>query len=352
MNRCGNYLLNTEVYGSMIMNTWFDRPLSIAGSVMIQSEEGTVETEMVNFSQPVAVIPNLCIHHDRGANEGKHIDAQKELLPLVGLFESEWSLNTELAKELEIDEEQIVTYDLYLYNSEDKASFVGMNQNLISAPRLDNGASCCAALDALIANTQRNRISPDPVYDELTMMKRLTSIKNTINVLVMFDNEEVGSRTKQGADSSLLSFCLEKIALGIGLNRQQYLNMILSGQMISADAAHAAHPNYPDRSDPTNQVQLNQGPALKISASQSYASDPEMIAAIEFLCREYNILYSKYYNNSNIRGGSTIGPISSSLVPMRTLDIGVPMLAMHSACELIHSDSYLEFLKLLYVFYD
>lgn len=341
IERFGVYQLNVEPYGGLIMNTWFDRPLSMAGRVMLRQEadggEGTetrrvrLEERLVDWKRPVLTIPNLCIHQNRDINSGVPINPQRDMLPVLQTGMGKFNLIQALAEELDCPPERIEDYDLYLYVWE-KPLCCGLDGGLISAARLDNLASCIAALRALHA--------AEP------------SGGNAVNMAVFFDNEEVGSQTKQGADSMLLPFLLEKLAIGLGMSREEYLRFAVNGRLISADASHATHPNYFEKSDPTNLVTLDGGVALKLSAAQKYASDIQFMAELELMCRTQEIPLVKYYNHSNEKGGSTMGPMLSSLLPMQTLDIGVPMLAMHSARELIHKKSYAALVDLLTAFYS
>lgn len=336
IERFGVYQLNVEPYGGLIMNTWFDRPLSMAGRVMLRQETAganavRLEERLVDWKRPVLTIPNLCIHQNRDVNSGVSINPQRDMLPVLQTGMEKFNLIQALAQELDCPPEQIEDYDLYLYVWE-KPLCCGLDGAMITAPRLDNLASCIAALRALCAADG--------------------SENHAVNMAVFFDNEEVGSQTKQGADSMLLPFLLEKLAIGIGMTREEYLRFVMNGRLISADASHATHPNYYEKSDPTNLVTLDGGVVLKLSAAQKYASDVRFMAQMELLCREREIPMVKYYNHSNEKGGSTMGPMLSSLLPMQTIDIGVPMLAMHSAKELIHKKSYGALVDLLTAFYN
>ncbi len=308
----GKYaVLNVEVYGGPIMNTWLDRPLSIAGRVAVRS--GNIfepEIRLVDFKRPVCIIPNLAIHMNRKVNEGVELNRQIDLLPLSGIRkEGNWFIR-ELAQELAVDEEAILDYELNLYNM-DKPLMIGFDGDMLCAPRIDNITSVQACVSGLIDGKR----------------------EDGINVIALFDNEEVGSKTKQGGDSMLLSFVLEKMYLSLGDRREDYLNAIAGGMLLSVDVAHAIHPNHPEKCDITNQIYLNDGIALKQSGTQRYATDCEAVAIVEQLCRKNEIAYKKFANRSDIPGGSTLGSLASSLLPMKTVDMGVPILAMHSARE-------------------
>ena len=329
--------LNVEVYGGMILNTWLDRPLSIAGKVMLEGESYYQPiTKFVDFKRPLMTIPNLAIHMDRTINTGKQWKKQKELLPLAFLQDKN-DINTNdeeklldlLAKELSCEKTEILSYDLTIYQVETPYC-LGFNGEFISAPRLDNITSVKACLEGIIADKRRQGL----------------------DIIVLFDNEEVGSRTKQGGASNILANIIERIYLALGYTRQAILTDLAKSMMLSLDVAHAMHPNYIEKNDLTNKPILNQGIAIKIAASQSYACDVEAVAIIKALCKKYKIKYQMYVNNSDIPGGSTIGSIASALLTMRTLDVGVPILAMHSARETMGKDDQKSLEALVRVFFE
>lgn len=308
----GDYAqLNVEVYGGPILNTWLDRPLSVAGRVAVRSKNVfEPKLMLVDFKRPVCVIPNLAIHMNRKVNEGVELNRQVDLLPLFGgKKDGDWFMEL-LAKELSVKPEDILDYDLNLYNL-DKPQVAGVEEDMLLSPRIDNITSVQACVTGLI-NGQRSE---------------------GINVIALFDNEEVGSKTKQGGDSMILSFVLEKMYLALGEGKEEYLNAVAGGMLLSVDVAHAIHPNHPEKCDITNQIHLNEGVALKLSGTQRYATDCQAIAIVEQLCKKNKISYKKFANRSDIQGGSTLGSLASSLLPMKTVDMGVPVLAMHSACE-------------------
>jgi len=318
--------VNTEVYGGAILNTWLDRPLSVSGKVTMRS--GNLyqpKKKIIDFERPLFTIPNLAIHLNREINKGIELNKQIDMLPICGMLDE--ALNKDrffmdyLAEELGVKAEDILDFELYIYNAEEGCVF-GLNNDFISAPRLDNITSVEACLTGII-NTQ-------PV--------------SGIDFTALFDNEEIGSRTKQGADSSLLSIVLEKIYLALGIGREGYLNKILGGFLLSLDVAHGFHPNRAEKSDPTNINLLNHGIVIKRASSQSYATDSESIAIVEQLCKSADIPYQKYAVRSDGTTGSTLGTIANKYLPMRSADIGVPILAMHSAREMmgIWDQAYLE----------
>ena len=318
--------LNTDVYGGPIVNTWLDRPLSLAGKVAVRSQNiFQPEIRYVDFKKPIVTIPNLAIHMNREVNKGVELNRQSDTIPMIGLLNE--SLNRDhffmdyLAKELGVKAEDILDFDLYVYNMEE-GCMVGMEEDFISSPRLDNLTSCYALLKGIAHETRTS----------------------DVNVIALFDNEEIGSKTKQGADSNLLSFVLEKICTSLDYSHADFMNSILDSMFLSVDVAHAIHPNRMEKSDPTNKVKLNEGFVIKLNSNQRYATDSEAIAIIQQICDSNEIKYQKYVNRSDIAGGGTLGSITSSWLPMKTVDMGIPMLAMHSARETMGSkdQAYLE----------
>ncbi len=328
--KIGRYaVLNVEVYGGPIFNTWLDRPLSIAGRVALRGKEAFVpEIRLLDMEEPVCIIPNLAIHMNRKINEGIELNRQVDLLPLAGIKErGDWFLK-EIADRLEVRQEEILDYELNLYNV-DKPTVFGFQKEMLTSPRIDNITSVQACVSGLIHSGK----------------------EKGIHVVALFDNEEVGSKTKQGGDSMLLSYILERLYLALGKGRAEYLSAIAGGMMLSVDVAHAIHPNHPEKCDITNQIYLNDGVALKQSGTQRYATDCEATAIIEQLCYENQIAYKKFANRSDIPGGSTLGSLQSSILPMRTVDMGIPILAMHSARETMGVTDYKSLCKLMEVFF-
>jgi aspartyl aminopeptidase len=308
--------LNTEVYGGPILNTWMDRPLGVAGRVTLRSENILYpETRLVNINKPIMIIPNLAIHMNRDVNAGIELNKQKDTLPLLSMVNGELEKNNYLmsaiAKELSVELKQIIDFDLFLYEYE-KGSIIGLNNEFISSSRLDDLAMVHAGIRALV---------------------RVEAVEAT-NVMVCFDNEEVGSSTKQGADSNMLVDILERITISLGKNREDFLRSISKSFMISADNAHAVHPNSPEKNDPTSKNYMNKGPVIKINANQSYTTDSNSDAVYELVCEKAGVPVQKFVNRSDARGGSTIGPISSTHLNIRSVDMGSPTLAMHSIREL------------------
>ncbi|MCF6465754.1 M18 family aminopeptidase [Clostridium sp. Cult2] len=313
----GKYLkFNTEVYGGPLLNTWFDRPLSIAGRVTVKTDNPFKPKEhLLDIEKPIMIIPNLAIHMNRKANEGVKINPQTDILPLVSMindkFEKENFLLELLAENLNVKVKDILDFELFLYDTE-KGSLIGLNEEFISVGRLDDLAMVHAGLHGLIES----------------------EVGNATNVLVCFDNEEVGSTTKQGAASPMLRTILDRIIIAMDKDREDYYRALSNSFLISADMAHALHPNYTEKQDPTNRPVINGGPTIKISARQSYTTDSLSSAIYEGICKSVEVPIQKFVNRSDERGGSTIGPISSTQLDIPSVDIGNPILAMHSIREL------------------
>ncbi len=311
-----NYIkLNTEVYGGLIRSTWMDRPLSLAGRVALKGENLlNPELRLVNIKKPILIIPSLAIHMDREANSGGELNPQKDTLPLLAMvteeLEKDNALLNILAEELKVNKEDIIDFDLFLYEFE-KGCIVGLNNEFISSSRLDDLQMVHAGIEAL----------------------KEVSITEGINVMVCFDNEEVGSSTKQGADSDMLANVLERIVLCLGKGREEFFRALSKSFIISADNAHAVHPNSPEKADPTNRPIVNKGPVIKVNANCAYTSDSDSSAVYEAICKKAEVPVQKFVNRSDSRGGSTIGPISSTHLNIRSVDIGNPTLAMHSVRE-------------------
>lgn len=324
--------INTEMYGGAILNTWLDRPLSVAGKITYSGDDTfSPITEYINIDEPILTIPNLAIHMNREVNKGVELNKQKDMLPICELISEELE-KTDFIKSLlnkcGIDKE-VLSYELYVYQWE-KGDIIGFDESLYSSPRLDNITSVKAAVEALCNS----------------------DIRDGINMIVCFDNEEIGSRTKQGAASNILSMVIEKIFLSLGYGREEYIDYVMNGFMISADVAHAIHPNATEKSDVTNKVMLNGGTAIKMSASQSYANDAQTVAIIKELAAKAGVKVQTFVNRSDMPGGSTLGSITSTILPMRTIDIGVPILAMHSARELMGVKDQRNIEKLLLSFFS
>ncbi|MCT4508962.1 MAG: M18 family aminopeptidase [Tepidibacter sp.] len=323
--------LNTEVYGGPILNTWMDRPLAIAGRISVKSNNVLKPREvLVNINKPICIIPNLAIHMNRDVNKGVELNKQTDMIPLVSIvnesLEKDNLLLKEISKEISITCDDILDFDLFLYEYE-KGCLVGLDEEFISSARLDNLAMAHSSLHAFI-NSNNSK---------------------GINAFVMFDNEEIGSSTKQGADSDMLKNILERITISLNKNREEFFTSIYNSFMISADMAHPVHPNRGEKHDPTNRPVINKGPVIKINANQRYTSDSYSAAVYESLCKEVGVPCQKFVNRSDQPGGSTIGPISSTHLDINSVDIGTSILGMHSVRELggvkDHYFAYKSFMK-------
>ena len=324
--------LNTDIYGGPIHNSWLDRPLSIAGSVALRDgDNATPKLRLVDLKAPVLTIPNLAIHMNRDANKGHEWNPQTELLPLLGMKDKndkEAGFVKLLAKKLKVKAEDILDFDLYVYNTED-ALFQGMNEEFLSAPRLDNLTSCYALLEGLCE----------------------AGIPDGISVIALYDNEEIGSLTARGADSRTLPMLLENIYEALGKSRSEMNADILAGTLLSVDVAHAMHPNFPGKNDPTNIALMNDGVIFKLNSNQKYINNLETLSRLELLCEKEQIPYKKYVNRSDVAGGGTIGNRMASHLPMCGLDMGAPLLAMHSAREMMGVKDQLALQKLVTSFF-
>lgn len=335
MESCGAYLkLNTEGYGGMILSTWLDRPLAMAGRVFLRGENPFKPVEkIVNINKPVCIIPNLAIHMNRSINDGYKYNKQTDMLPLVGLINEQLEKDNYmvklLASELNVEIEEIIDFDIFLYEYE-KGCFTGANEEFISTGRLDNLSMYYSSVEALLDSDSKSGIS----------------------IAVGFDNEEVGSSTKQGADSNMLLNILERICISLGKDRQQFFEAIENSFIISSDLAHAVHPNVNGMADPTNRPVMGKGPVIKVHAGQAYTSDGYSISVYKEICRECGVEYQEFVNKSDQRGGSTIGPISSTHIDIPSVDIGAPILSMHSIRELGCSEDFYNTYKTFVKFYE
>lgn len=328
----GCAMLNVEVYGGMVDHTWFDRPLGISGVVALRGENAfSPRTEFYTSKRPVAVIPGLAIHMNREMNQGWKIDRQKELMPLAGLAGGHWNEDQFLhflAGELQVKESEILSWDLSLYNY-DEPMICGLDKELLCSPRLDNLVSVAALLGSLVEG-ERDR---------------------GINLIGLFNHEEIGSLSKSGADSVLLHEVVSRILSGAGCSPDQVLASMAAGTYLSVDGAHAAHPNYPDRCDTTTRAYLGQGCTIKVNGSQKYASDYRMIAVLKGLAEKYDIPLQEINDRNNIRGGTTLGPMIGAGLAMTGCDIGVPMLSMHSARETMCIQDYESLCQILTAYF-
>ena len=308
--------LNTEVYGGPILYTWFDRPLSIAGRVMVRTSDPlNPATRLVNFRRPLLTIPHLAIHFNRAVNEGNPLSKQKDMLPVIGIvndrLECKNLLMRLVAEELEIDQSEILDFDLSLYDTTPACRF-GLDNEFISAGRLDDLMMAHAAVTALLES------------DDMAMTR----------VAAIFDNEETGSGTKQGAASPVLDHILRRISMSaFGANEEDYLRSIARSFMISADNGHAVHPNYVEKQDPTNHPVLGGGPIIKINANCKYMTDADSAAVFRSICEQAEVPIQYFVNHSDVAGGSTLGNILTSQIDLRGVDMGAAIWAMHSVRE-------------------
>lgn len=309
--------VNVEVYGGPILNTWFDRPLGVAGRVALKGDNPfSPKTVIYQSKKPVLIIPNLAIHMNREVNKGVEINNQIDLMPIVDLIPKEQKSTdyfiSFIAEELGVEKSDILDFELNTYCMEEP-SYVGIKDTMLSAPRLDNQTSVSALLSAIIKGNR----------------------KTGINIIALFDHEEIGSSSKQGAASILLHDMYIRILKELGVDDNEISRSMYDAMLLSVDVAHAVHPNKVGKMDITNHPVLGQGFCIKEACSQSYATDAEAIAIICQICDKYSIPYQRFVNRSDVRGGGTLGSIASTLLPVKTVDIGIPLLSMHSVRELM-----------------
>ena len=320
--------LNVEKYGGMLCAEWFDRPLSVAGRLVVD-KKGKAEPVLVNVDRDLLMLPALAIHMDREANDGHKYNAQTDMLPLFGDETSEGKFFDIVAEAAGVKKKDILSHDLFLYNRV-KPAFWGASEEYISSSRLDDQECVFSSLFGFLDAKPTDYVS----------------------MHLVFDNEEVGSTTKQGAASSFLKDTLERINDGLGRTRQQYLSAIAGSFMISADNAHAVHPNYQDKADPVNRPVMNKGIVIKYNANQKYTTDGVSAANFKLLCKEAGVPFQTFTNRSDMPGGSTLGNISTTQVSVNTVDIGLAQLAMHSPYESAGSKDPEYLVKVAQVFYS
>ncbi len=363
--------LNVEKYGGMILSTWLDRPLSVAGRVLVRTGSG-ISSRLVNIDRDLLIIPSVAIHMNRSVNDGYHWDMKQDLRPLLtGLqarssslssgFSSGLSSNHSsvplsgsdapsdspretaagegsseredsrlfqrlIAEEVQAAPEDLLDMDLFLYNRQ-KAARTGLHGEFLSCGRLDDLQCAYASLTGfLMACAPEDTPADDPLRNSAVS-------PDTLPVYCAFDNEEVGSMTRQGADSSFLRTTLRRIGASLGWTQEEFCRSIARSFLISADNAHAVHPNHPELEDPTHRPVLNGGIVIKYSANQKYTTDAVSGAIMQELCRRAKVPVQLFYNRSDLPGGSTLGNISGTQLALRTADIGLPQLAMHSSYE-------------------
>lgn len=301
--------LNVEKYGGMLMSTWFDRPLSVAGRVYVNTADG-IQKKLVHFDEDLLVIPNLAIHMNRDANSGMQYSAQTDMCPVLSTTADKEQFRTLLAKEMGVEAEHILGQDLYLYTRQ-KGLLVGTDKDMLMSPRLDDLECAYTSMQALVE----------------------TMPEAYINICAVLDNEEVGSGTRQGADSDFLYSTLKRIVYALGGAEEDYMKLVADSFLISADNAHAIHPNHPEKADLTNRPVLNGGIVIKFSGNQKYTSDAFSGSVMKKVCMDAGVPYQVFYNHSDVQGGSTLGNISTAHVSVASVDIGLAQLAMHSAVE-------------------
>ncbi len=315
--------LNTEVYGGPILYTWFDRPLSIAGRVMLRSADPMrPEARTVHFHKPMLVIPHLAIHFNRAVNEGNKLSRQKDMLPvasLTGGCDAAGAVRRAVAGYLAVNEEDIIDYDLSLYSCA-LPEIVGFDSSMMCAGRLDDLSMVHASLTALT--------------------EAAATPSGHTRIAAVFDNEETGSGTKQGAGSPILEHILRRIVYALGGGETDYMRAVADSFLISADNAHGLHPNYVEKQDPTVHPILGKGPCIKVNANCKYMTDADSAAVFAELCRRAGVPCQYFVNHSDVAGGSTLGNILTSQIPLRGVDMGAPLWAMHSACETASTDDH------------
>ena len=319
--------LNVEPYGGGILATWLDRPLSIAGRVIVK-ENGVLTSRLLDFDENMAIIPNVAIHQNRELNNGYKWNPQTDLIPMVGLEKGPDFLNEKIARKLEVSKEDVISYDLFLYNRVEGYIW-GQDREFISCHRMDDLA--CA-------------------YTSLQGFKKACSA-HAVNIFAVFDNEEVGSRTRQGMGSTFLQDVIFRVFAAFSCSESETRAVLANSFMVSGDNAHAVHPNHPEFYDQTNRAYMNKGIVIKRHAAQSYVTDAVSEAVMKEMCNRADVPYQFFTNRSDVRGGGTQASIASFNIPSMAVDIGLPQLAMHSSFETAGSkdvDYMIEALKEFY----
>lgn len=324
----GYVKINVEKYGGMIIPSWLDRPLSVAGRILVEDGD-EIHTKIVDLKKPVLIIPSMPIHFNGKANDGFVYNPQIDAIPIAGGEESCGGIIREIAACAGVKEEDVIDFDLYAYCAQE-GTVTGIDGEYITAPRIDDLECAFASLKA---------------FKEAEHTKGIC-------ICSIFDNEEVGSGTKQGADSSFLSDVIDRLSRAIGMSEDEKLKSIASGFMLSADNAHAVHPNHPEKYDATNKVYINGGVVIKFNANQKYTSDGMSAAVFRKICKKAGLKTQSFSNRSDVPGGSTLGNISSSHISINTVDIGAPQLAMHSAVETAGTGDFEDLILAMTAFYD
>lgn len=326
--------LNVEVYGGPILYTWFDRPLSVAGRVMLRSDDPLRPvTKIIRIDRPILTIPHLAIHFNRSVNDGNKLSRQKDILPVLTIVkeaaEKDNMLLRLVAKEAEVNPEDILDFDLSLFDTT-PGCLLGLNQEFISSGRLDDLSMVHAAMTALISGTSESQT----------------------RVMAIFDNEETGSGTKQGAASPVLDNLLRRLTAAIGGDDEDYFRAVDNSFMISADNAHGVHPNYVEKQDPTNHPCLGGGPVIKINANCKYMTDADSAAVFRSICERAGVPCQYFVNHSDVAGGSTLGNILTSQIPLRGVDMGAAIWAMHSVRETASAADHAMIIKAFTTFFS
>ena len=329
----GAVKLNTEVYGGPILYTWFDRPLSIAGRVALSGTDVLrPDIRLLRIDRPLMVIPHLAIHFNRAVNEGNKLSKQKDMLPVAALEcgDPKHLVRRLAAEALDVDPDMVLDYDLSLYTCQPAAT-AGLDNEMICSGRLDDLSMVHAGLTALVDAAD-------------------TSSRHT-RVLAVFDNEETGSGTKQGAHSPVLRDILRRVCFCLGGDESDFLRAVAGSFLISADNAHGYHPNYGEKYDPTNHPVLGGGPVIKVNANCKYMTDADSAAAFRSLCEIADVPCQSFVNHSDSAGGSTLGNILTGQMALRGVDMGAPVWAMHSACETASTLDHIYTIKAFTAFY-
>ncbi|WP_314923577.1 M18 family aminopeptidase [Mogibacterium diversum] len=325
----GYVKLNVEGYGGMLMAPWLDRPLSVAGRVIVKSNN-RYEVKLVNVDRDLLIIPNVAIHMNHDANKNQTWNAQVDMLPILGSAdETKGTFMRIVAEAAEVNEDEIISHDLFVY-ARDKGTIWGGSDEYISAPHLDDLQCVYGCLEGFLGANN----------------------SSSVPVLAVFDNEETGSLTKQGADSTLLEDVLKRISLSCGKDEEGYCRAVSSSFMVSADNAHALHPNHPEKADPVNRPAINKGIVIKFNAAQHYTTDAVSCAVYRDLCKSNDIPVQVFTNRSDSRGGSTLGNVSNAHVSLNTVDIGLAQLAMHSCYETAGTKDTKHLIDAMTIFYS
>ena len=333
--------LNVEKYGGGILYTWFDRPLSISGRIVVKSDDTLRPRKItVDLKEPIAIIPHLAIHFNRGVNEGNHLSVQKDMKPVIGLFSEEkikefkrngGLIKTIVSKSLGLHADDILGYELNLYPVVE-SGLCGLNKEFLVSPRIDDLSMAFAGLEAMLETCE----IPTPYT----------------RVLALFDNEETGSGTKQGAASPVLRDIFERLAAAIGSSQQDMFVGLANSFVISADDAHAWHPNYNEKYDPTNHPVIGGGPVIKINSNCKYMTDAHGEAVFKVLCKKAGVKYQMFVNHSDVAGGSTLGNILTSQMDLAGVDVGNAIWAMHSAEETAGVTDHLDMIKVFETYWS